>query len=167
MRTVRDIALEIAVYKVITDEGMRRLQAAKAEAHDAFRDTGTTQAQPELPDGTRVATASLAGGGKAASVTNEAAFLAWMQEHHPDEIVVTVRESAKKRILDGSKAAGRPIDDVTGEIPAGVSVGYSTPYVSLRFKPGGQHAIIAAWRAGKLTGIDLVAPEAIESGDAA
>lgn len=165
MTNLKDITLRAAVYKVIVDEATARLGEAKDEAEAAFKATGTTQAVPDL-GATKIATASLAGGGKSASVTDERAFLTWMQEHHPDEIVVAVRESARKRILDGSKAAGRPVDDTTGEIPAGVSVGNSTPYVSLRFKPGGVDAIIAAWRRGDLAGVDLVAPEAIESGAA-
>jgi hypothetical protein len=161
-----DEALRVAVLKVIIDAATAQLGVAKDTVKAGFTATGTSQAVPGLADGTRVATASLAGGGKAASVTDEAAFLAWMTEHHPEEIVTTVRPSARQRILDGSKAAGRPVDDVTGEIPAGVSVGNSVPYVSLRFKPGGREAIIAAWRRGDLTGIDLVAPEAIEAGAA-
>jgi len=43
----------------------------------------------------------------------------------------------------------------------------STPYVSIRFKPGAKEAVAAAWRAGELAGVEIVAPAPIEGQAAA
>lgn len=163
-----DITLRVSVLKVLADEVSERLKEAKDDAEAAFRATGTTQAKPALPDGTQVATATLAGGGgKSASITSEAAFIAWVAKNHPGEIVQSVRDNYRKKILDAAKAAGKPIDPATGEMVPGITVGPSSPYVSLRFKAGGKEAVVEAWRAGELKGIELVPPAAIEGGEAA
>jgi hypothetical protein len=164
---LREWSLQAVVLKVLADEITTRLMLVKQAARDAFDETGATQAVPELPDGTRVAAVTLAGGGgKTASVTNEAVFLAWMAEHHPEELVTVVRDNAKRKILDGCKAAGAAVDPGTGELIPGVTVSESRPYVSIRLKPGGKDAVVAAWQAGELSAIELVAPPAIEAGAA-
>lgn len=162
-----DYALRAAVLKTLADEVDNRLAEAKEAAKAAFAEAGATQAVPQLPDGTKVATASLAGGdSRSASVTDENALLAWVAANHPGEIVTAIRDTYKKKLLDAAKAAGKPIDPVTGEVVPGITVGKSTPYVSLRFRPGGKDAIATAWRAGELAGIELVAPAAVERGAA-
>lgn len=166
--SVRDDALTVAVLKVLADEVADRLQAAKRLTEAGFDETGTTQAVPQVPDGTKVATVTYAGGdGKSATVTDPNALLAWVLEHHPSETETVIRDGYRKKLLDAAKAAGRPVDPVTGEVVPGITVAPSRPYVSVRFRAGGQEAIAAAWRAGQLTGIEIVAPAAIEKGAAA
>lgn len=165
---LRDLTLQAAVLKVLADKVAARLAAVKAAAEQEFAETGSTQAVPQLPDGTKVATVSYAGGdAKSASVTDERAFLAWVLEHYPDEITAVVRDGARKKLLDGCKQAGRPLDPATGEIIPGVTVKDSRPYVSIRFKPGGADAVADAWLAGDLQGIAVVRPRAVEAGEAA
>ena len=163
--SIRDSALAAAVLKVLADEIAERLQAAKAEAAAGFRDTGTTQSVPVLSDGTKVATVSLAGeGSPSASVTDPGKFLAWVQETHPGETEVIVREGYRKKLLDFAKAEGRAVDPATGEEVPGITVGQSRGYVSVRLKAGGQDAIVSAWRSGELKGIEVVRPAAVEGG---
>lgn len=162
-----DLTLRCAVLKVLADEIAERLKEAKLEALAAFTATGTTQARPALPDGTVVATASACGAtGKSASVTNPDAFVAWVMENYPGEIEVKVRDSFKTKVLAAAKSAGRPVDPATGQVVPGVRVGPPVPYVSVRPQAGSHAAIAAAWRAGELTGIELVAPPAVERGAA-
>jgi hypothetical protein len=164
---LKDITLPAVVLKVLHDEIGVRITAVKEAVKDGFAETGTTQAVPELPDGTKVATVSLAGGStKSASVSEPNTLLNWVLEHHPGEIEQVIRDSYLKKLLDTAKAEGRAIDPLSGELVPGITVQDSTPYVSVRLKPGGKEAIVAAFRAGELTGIDLVAPEALEGGDA-
>lgn len=161
--SLRETTLTIAVLKVLADEIAARLTAVKEDAKGTFIDLGATAAVPELPDGTKVATVTLAGAGKrSASVTSPNMLLAWVAENHPDEIVKAIRDSYLQKLLDTAKAEGRPVDPTTGEVVPGITVSDSNPYLSVRFKPGGKDAIIAAWRAGRLADIDLVAPLAIE-----
>ena len=160
---LKTVTLPAVVLKVLADEIAARLTAVKDAAKAGFAETGTNQAIPELPDGTPVATVSLAGGNsKGASVTSPAVLLAWVQENHPGEITHIIRDNYLKKLLDTAKAEGRPVDPATGEVVPGITVKDSTPYVSVRMKPGGKDAIIAAWRAGQLADIDLVAPLAID-----
>jgi hypothetical protein len=165
--SVREQALTAAVLKVLADEIAAQLQVAKNATEHGFRETETTQAVPQLADGTKVATVTWAGGdGKTASVTNPDALLGWVQENHPSETEVIVRDSYRKKLLDTAKKEGRAIDPLTGELVPGITVGESKPYVSIRFRPGGQDAIVAAWRSGELARIEVVAPLAIEDGAA-
>ena len=163
-----DLAQQAAVLKVIADEIAARQQAVKALMEQGFGDTGTTQTVAQLPDGTKVATVSLSGAGsKTAAVTDDQAFLLWVLNNYPDEIIMHVREDSKKKWLDGAKIAGKPVDTRTGEAIPGVTVRDSRPFVSVRFKPGGADAIVTAYRAGELAEVELVAPAAIEAGETA
>jgi hypothetical protein len=165
---LRELTLRAAVLKVLADEVAAQLAIAKMGIEVEFRNTGSTQAVPQLPDGTKVATVSYAGGdGKTASITDEGAFLAWMIANRPGETEVVVRDSAKKKILDGAKKTGLPIDPETGEMIPGITFRDSRPYVSIRFRPGGADAVADAWLDGDLTAIDLVRPRAVEASDAA
>src|SRR5215831_17935380 len=98
---LKNSALQIAVLKVLADEIAARLAAVKEEAKAAFVDCGATGAAPELPDGTKVATVTLAGAGKrSASVTNPGLLLAWAAENHPGEIVHAIRDSYLQKLLE-------------------------------------------------------------------
>lgn len=166
--SLRELTLRAAVLKVLGDEIATQLAITKLAAEAAFAAAESTQAVPQLPDGTKVATVSLAGGdGKSASVTNEGAFLAWMIATHPGETEVIVRASAKRKILDAAAKAGRAIDPGTGEVIPGITFRDSQTYVSIRFRPGGADAVADAWLAGDLAAVDLVRPRAVEAGEAA
>ena len=162
--SLRNLALQAAVLKVLGDEIAARLALVKAAAQEAFEEAESTQAPALLPDGTKVATVSLAGGdGISASVTDDAAFLGWVTANHPGETELVVRDGYRKKVLDAAKKAGHAIDPVTGEKIPGVEIRDSRPYVSVRFRPGGADAVADAWQAGELTAIDLVRPRAVEA----
>lgn len=166
---LRAAALKPAVLKVLGDAIAEAIATAKQAVRDGFNETGASQTVAALPDGTKVATVSLAGEGKkSASVTSPRALLAWVLAHHPGETETIIRDSYLKKLLETAKAEGRAIDPATGELVPGITVGDASPYVSVRFKTGGREAIIAAWQRGELTDIDLVAPPAIgHQGEAA
>lgn len=159
---LRDAALRAAVLKALADEIAATQLVAKAEAREGFEAAGASQAAAVLPDGTKVATVSLAGGGgQTASVTDEGAFLAWVAREHPGETQTVVRPEYRKKLLDAAKEAGRPLDPATGEIVPGITMRDTTPYVSVRFRPGGADAIADAWAAGDLKDVSVVRPRAV------
>jgi hypothetical protein len=161
-------ALQAAVLKVLLDEISSHMEAVKARAGAAFKASGASQTVPELPDGTKVATVSYSGGGgNSAYISSEDALLAWVLANHPDEVEMVIRDGYKKKLTDAAKKTGTPIDPATGEIVPGITVKASRPFVSIRFKPGGKEAVAAAWRAGELGGVDIIAPAEIESPDEA
>jgi hypothetical protein len=162
-----NLALQAAVLKVLGDEIAARLQLVKAAAEEAFRDAESSQAPALLPDGTKVATVSLAGGdGISASVTDDAAFLAWVLANHPGETETVVRDGYRKKVLDAAKKTGHALDPVTGEKIPGIGIRDSRPYVSVRFRTGGADAVADAWTAGELSAIDVVRPRALDAGAA-
>lgn len=63
------------------------------------------------------------------TVTDGAAFRAWVKQTRPDEIVTieTVRASFEKKILDDI--------ETTGEVPPGVELSTPTPVVQVRTTP--------------------------------
>jgi hypothetical protein len=165
---VSETALQAAVLKALLDEISARVKVTKAQAEAAFKETGTTGTVPTLPDGTKVATVTYAGGdSKSAYVLDANAFDAWVMKEHPEQMELVVRDSYRKGLLDAAEKAGQAIDPTTGETVPGIAVKDSTPYVSIRFKPGAREAVAQAWRTGELAGIDLVTPAAVESGEAA
>ena len=159
---VSEIAMQAAVLKALLDEVSARVKVAKADAEVAFRETGTTGAGAQLPDGTKIATVTYAGGdSKSARVIDENAFLAWVLKEHPEQMELVVRPTFQRGLLDAAEKAGQPVDPSTGETVPGVTVKNTTPYVSIRFKPGAKEAVAAAWRAGELPGVDIVSPAQI------
>ena len=167
MSALGDLVLPIAVLKVLGDEIAGRIAAQKTQAQTAFTEWGASRVDATLPDGTKVASVTLSGeGGKSASVINPNALLAWVEDEYPGEVEVKIRDSFLKKLLDAAVAEGRAVDPATGEIIPGITVRDKNPYLSVRFKDGGRAAIVAAWRAGELDGIDVVTRPAIE-GEAA
>ena len=160
--------MQAAVLKALLDEVSARVKTAKTEAETAFKETGTTGTVPQLPDGTKIAAVTYAGGdSKSAYVTDENAFLAWVLKEHPEQMELVIRPSYQKGLLDAAEKAGQAIDPTTGEAVPGIAVKNTTPYVSIRFKPGAKEAVAAAWRAGELAGVEIVTPAQIVTGEAA
>lgn len=162
--SLRNLALQAAVLKVLADEIAARQAIVKAAAQEAFTEAESTQAAALLPDGTKVATVSLAGGdGITVSVTDDGAFLAWVTVNHPGETETVVRDAYRRKVVDAAKKAGHAIDPATGEKIPGIEVRDSRPYVAVRFRPGGADAVADAWQRGELAAIDVVRPRAVEA----
>lgn len=161
--SLRNLTLQAAVLKVLGDEIAARIAIVKAAAQEAFLDAESTQAPAILPDGTKVATVSLSGGGgKSATIDDADAFLAWVLAAHPGETETVVRDGYRRKVLDAAKKAGRAVDPVTGEAIPGIGISDSKSYVSVRFSAGGADAVADAWQAGELAAIDVVRPRAVE-----
>ena len=92
---------------------------------------------------------------KRASVTNKAAFTAWVKKHLPDEIetVEIVRPGTQKSLLDAAKASdGKWLDKETGESVDidGITFGVGDPSPRVELTDEAAEAIGAAWRAGEI-----------------
>lgn len=150
--TPREIAQALAVTTVIADAAKERKDELRALLLDALDALGADSAKAELPDGTTVGKASLAGGKPKANVSNEDALTGWVAENAPTEVVWRVRESYRRALLDRLEPgpAGVAVDPSTGEIVPGVTFTASNPYVSMRFDRDGRAAIIDALRSGEI-----------------
>lgn len=83
-----------------------------------------------MPDGTRIGKVSLTEVPEVVVITDEAALLAWVQEHRPDEIIPTIRESFLTYLKDQVKKHGYA-HTPEGEIIPGIELVAGTP----RFTP--------------------------------
>jgi acyl-CoA hydrolase len=147
--SLKDKALRAAVLKALVDLVKDESDQARVELHEALDDTGAASVKVTLPSGEHVATVTLAGGKPTARVTDERAFLSWVQANHPSEVEQRVRDTYRKRLLDHAAQAKAPVDE-NGEVVPGVEITTGTAYVSQRFATGGRDAIASAWRAGEL-----------------
>jgi hypothetical protein len=106
--------------KVIQDDVKRAFAATRDELEPRLAaDEGIAA---ELPDGTRIGTVKRSKPRRAPTVTDEAALLAWVAEHRPDEIVRSVNPA----FVDACKAQirrhGHAFDPDTGEIIPGIEM---------------------------------------------
>lgn len=164
--TPHELALKLAVLRVLSDH----IKDARTTADEQARETlhAGDRITAALPDGSKVAAVSLANGRKGAKVVDEAAFTAWVTARHPDEVVPTIRDSFKKKVLDAVKADGGMVDRTTGELVEipGVEPTEGDPYPSVRLAPGAAELVQQAWTDGTLAHVlaEIVTP-AIEGGD--
>lgn len=179
---IRDAVTRQAVLGALLDEVKAAYQDARRDAHDLLeaqhKVTGSTKTDALLPDGTKVASVSRQGGERAAQVTDEDAFAAWVRDTYPSEftvdiipakVVTGVRPAFAAKVLGEATAAGvaRYVDPETAElhILPGVEIRPSraashriTYTRGSKAQPtAGRDAIAAAWREGNLAALVLPA----------
>jgi hypothetical protein len=163
-----DLALRFAVLKALGGELTTAKRVADCEIRDTWRPGDRNSAA--LPDGSVVAAVTLAKGTTKASITDEAAYEAWVRHVHPDQIETV--ERVKPDFTDRAKAAarklGHPVDPATGEEIPGMKVERGEPYPVVKPTSDAADAIARAWRAGELDEVvgDLLRP-ALAPGESA
>lgn len=158
----RTVVLQ-ALYDAIGDE----LKAAKADQaaglKQAKQDTGTRQIDATLPDGTVVARVTLVSPEPVATVTDEAAFTAWVRDNRPDQIkrqfVVSVHPAFIKSLLAEMTAAGvaQWCDHETGEVHTvpGITMQPRAAHTRTTWEKTGRQLVAEAWQAGQLTHLTM------------
>jgi hypothetical protein len=111
-----------------------------------------------LADGTMLGKATKIRGRETPHVVDESAFLAWVQNRHPSEIVTAVRPAYRAKLLLSAKVNGMAVDGSTGEVVPGITVDTADPYISFRSEKGGSEVIAARW-------YDLVGPAFLTAGE--
>ncbi len=140
-RDLPEAARRAAVLKALSDEVKRAVERGKASLKPVLDELDIDTMGASLsPDGPRVAEVYRGGGNATAEVVNEDKYLAWVKETNPGEVIEAVRPTYTAELL---KQIAR-----TGEIVPGVELGLTTAYVAVRYEPGGQAALTAAWREG-------------------
>jgi hypothetical protein len=118
--TDREGLLVRAAALTFMSEQVAKAQAAvRAELMAALKPG--ERAIAALGDGTEVGTVTIGRPAVYASVVDEDAFLRWVEETRPDEIVGTVRGSYRTAVLAQCKAAGAAVTR-DGELVPGVRV---------------------------------------------
>lgn len=174
---VRAAVTREAVLKALRDHIDAEYETARTEVQHLLDEqqlaTGGTKFDAILPDGTKVGSASLSVGEKAAQIVDEDAFTAWVRTTYPAEavtrIVKSVQAAFTARLLAEMTAAGaaRIVDPDTGEVHEvpGVEIRPSRKRThSMNFlrktkaRPqDGRDLVAAAWRSGQLAPIILPA----------
>lgn len=162
----REIARALAVTTVIADAAKERKDQLRADLLDALDALGADSAKAELPDGTPVGKASLAGGKARAVVSDEDALTGWVADNAPTEVVWRIREAYRKALLDRLEPGpeGVAVDPATGEIVPGVRFTPTSPYVSMRFDRDGRASVIHALRSGAVA-LDITHTPELPTGE--
>ena len=144
MKSLRDIALELAAITVIADSAKDAKEKLRAEFAQALEAVGADAAKASL-DGDEIAKVSLIKPKRSAVITDDAAFLRWTKENAPTEIIESVRESYRKVLLEDIEIDGNDaIHPTSGEILSFITIVDKAPYISTRFQPDGRSKVIDA-----------------------
>jgi hypothetical protein len=147
------VALTLAVLKTLADHHVKAAQARTiSEAIGAYP-VGTRL--PVEIDGRKVGTVSRPAESVLVSVTNPAAFLAWVRATRPEEVVdePVVRESFTEAVRRSVRAHGGWLNTATGEIETvpGMERKTGNPKVSVELEPDAGDVVMQAWRDGTLS----------------
>lgn len=162
----REIAQALAAVTVVADAAKARKDQLRADLLAALDEAGADSARAELPDGQPVGKASLAGGKRSPVVVSDDDLASYVQQDSPSEVVVRVRESYRRVLLDRLVEGpdGMAVDPATGVIVPGVVFAEGTRYVSMRFDRQGRDAVMGALMSGALPW-EITAPLEIEGGN--
>lgn len=163
-----------AVLKAVEKLVKAKLAHGKDMVAGAFDENGAKSAVASLTDGTEVATVTMAAPTPKPFITNERDLIEWLKANTVG-IVMPERTIVEPETIDGGAFAefvkslnasdGILLDD-NGEIVPGVHLRAGEPYPTVRFKPGGEAAIAAAWVNGTIGALlPAVAPALMEGGD--
>lgn len=135
---------------------LERITKAKAENNAQLRKALVPgdRRMAHLADGTIVGTVTLTKAPKSAFVGDEEAFLAWVLENRPDEVVSKVRPSYQAAVLAQAKKAGVAVDPTTGEAIPGITVADGTPSLRPSYDPDAVPTFMDAIRANATLAIE-------------
>lgn len=141
------LALRAAVLKLLSDQVNAAFKAAK---DDMARELGPEGRKNAVLDGTKIASVSVTKSGRM-SVSSEALFTRWVEEHYPTEIeqVSRVRPAFFEAIKKASEEAGEPCSPRGDLDIPGLTIG--DPFPLVRKTPGAEELVEKLWQSGRLT----------------
>lgn len=141
----REIATRLVIQKTVIDLLKEANDAERADAKAAeFDEPGISE--PAKVGDTRIGTVLVGNGRETWKVTDPRAFLAWVTETRPDELVQSVRESYTAAVLAACKRDGAWTDTSTGEIfvPPGVACSTGDPVLTVKPNDEARAAVLDA-----------------------
>ena len=158
---LKELALQLSAITVIANAAKETKDRLRREFADALDAVGADSVKANL-DGEEIAKVSLVTPKASPEVINEYAFTEWVRANYESEIVQSVRESFRKKILDDLKNVnGDAIHLETGEVLDFIAFNSRDSYISTRFTETGRELITDAFRAGTLSPSDVIAHELI------
>lgn len=147
-RKLSDVAAEAVVWSLVADVAKERKDAARTEL--THRMGPEAIAVKAVANGTDVGRASWVEGKPKPVVTNERAFLAFVQEHYPTEIVATVNSAFQKSLFTHASVVDGMVIDRNGVPIPGVEYRTSEPYVAVRKSAEARATVDALLGSGQL-----------------
>lgn len=142
---LKEMAAELAALTVIKDAVKEATDELREQVKDELINVGADMTKATV-DNEDVAKITLITKDVDFVISNETAFVNYVNDHHPDEIVQKVRESFKKVFLENLvfNADGSVFSALTGEQIAFVQLVEKQPYISTRFATGGRETVMQA-----------------------
>jgi hypothetical protein len=153
---LRETALRLAAITVVADAAKDAKDRLRDQFAEQLNAVGADAAKASLDD-TDIAKVSLVSPKASAMVMHETAFIEFVENIMPTEIVKSVRDSYKKHFLENCvNVDGQTIYTPTGEVLNFIAFKSRESYVSTRFATGGREAIAEAFRTGKINPAELI-----------
>ncbi len=142
---LRDAAMRAAVWSVIEQAAAARKAEAKAElAALEFGDSVAGKLNGQI-----VGKASWSKGRAKLVVTDEHAFVNWVYQNYPTEIVSQVNPAFVRQLEERAKTAGTPIDSI-GDVVPGVELQTGDPYLTVRREKEAEEIVAGLLRHGRI-----------------
>ena len=135
---IKETSLRLAAVSLIADEAKKAKDKLRAELKEEMDKIGADRVKAELGDET-VAYVTTTKPKFKWRVKSERQFVEWVKEHHPSEIVESVRESSRDAIL--SKFHYKDLDFIIspyGEIIEFLEGDETEPYLVTKFHGEGR-----------------------------
>jgi hypothetical protein len=144
-------ALDLAIATLMADVVKDHRDHLRQELVSDFKELGADSSKVKIDDQT-IGKVSLVEPRPSPVVFDENAFFKWVAENHESEVVMNVRDSFKKYILDNVIREGdEAVLRTTGEIVPGILFQLRSPYVSMRFEKSGRDELATALRENKVS----------------
>lgn len=148
--SIPEVARAVAALKVMSDLVKNQQGTEKGALMAQLNGLGVNgTVNATLADGTPLGTVGMVKGRTTATIDNDAALTAWVEDNHPGEIetVRRVRPGYVKKLLDAAKVKGAAVD-AHGEVIPGILVGEGDPYLSVRLADDAEQAVVSALESG-------------------
>ena len=138
--SIKEKSLKLAAVSLIADEAKKAKDRLRAELLEEMDDLGADRVKAELGDEV-VAYITTTKPKFKWEVLNEAAFVNWVKENMPFEIVESVREASRDVILNRFKYVDDQVIDQNGEVIKWLIGTESNSYLTTKFHSDGREKL--------------------------
>ena len=146
---IKELSLELAAVTMIEQEAKKAKDALRARLKAEMDTIGADRVKAEI-DGSQVAYVTTSAPKFKWNVKSQRAFVEWVKNNLPGEIVESVRESSVDIILNKFKFVDGVVIDPNGEIVSWLEGTTAEPYLSTRFSADGRETLKNAFQTGQL-----------------
>ena len=146
---IKELSLELAAVTMIEQEAKKAKDALRARLKAEMDTIGADRVKAEI-EGEQVAYVTTSHPKFKWNVQNERKFVQWVKDNCAGEIVESVRESSRERILDKFQFLDDVVIDPNGEIVDWLEGAQSEPFLMTKFAADGRETLKNAFQTGQL-----------------